>query len=444
MKREYLLAAGVVLATLLAALAILRWLAPGLLGVPADLQLVRVSAEAPPFFENVFRTGDKVGEDGYVLLDPLTRVRAPGLFPDMNGMGPNDVLGFRNRAVPHVADIIVVGDSQTYGNNALLEENWPSHMRAALGRKRPLVYNMSVGGWGAVQYLNMVKYAARLHPRIMVVAFYSGNDPLESFAFAYASPQWAFLRVDKALSASEAPKVAFPPPQSEWWSVEFTDGTRTVFTPKLRYASNDPGEPAVRAGYGVMREAARLLAEHAARADIKLVMTVIPTKELVYGKKVAETAAAPPSDYTRLVEAEAANIAAFAAAIAKLPGAVYVDVVGPLQDAALGREPLYPEDINGHPFAAGYRVIGAEIARAVDALLPEPPTGLVAVRLDKDRYALNLVNDEGRWTVPDLEILAANGWRGIEPRQVEYRDIATLPAMGMLTQVDRRRFGPRQ
>ncbi len=444
MKKEYLLTASVVILTLLLAVGIIRWLAPGLLGMPADLQLVRVSKEVPPFFENVFRTNDKMGDDGYVLLDPLTRVRAPGLFPDLDGIGPNDVLGFRNRAVPNAADVVVIGDSQTYGNNALLEDNWPSHMRKALRGKLPVVYNMSVGGWGAVQYLNMLKYAYRFSPRVVVVAFYSGNDPLESFAFAYASDEWSFLRVDKALRPSDAPKVIFPAPQNEWWKVEFKDGTKTIFTPRLRYGANDRAEPAVGAGYGIMREVARLLAEQAKKANIKLVMTVIPSKELAYRKKVAELASPPPEDYARLLEAEAQNIAALAEAIARLPGAVYVDVIGPLQDAALGAEPLYPHDINGHPVAAGYRVIGNAVAKAVDPLLLERPTGLVALKFDKDSYVINLVNEEGVWKVRDQSILIANGWSESDtPRIVDYREIATLPAMGMLSQVDRRRFGPR-
>jgi lysophospholipase L1-like esterase len=354
------------------------------------------------------------------------------------------LLGFRNRAVPNVADIVVIGDSQTYGNNAWLEENWPSHMRNALGRKLPLVYNMSVGGWGAVQYLNMLKYATQLRPKVVVVAFYSGNDALESFALAYASREWAFLRVDAALRAADAPKVVFPPPENEWWKVEFNDGTRTVFTPRLRYSANDPSDPAVRAGYGILREAARLMAEHAQRANIKLVMTVIPTKELAYRKKVAGSASAPAQDYAQLVQAEAQNIAAFAAAIATLPGAIYVDVVGPLQEAALGSQPIYPDDADGHPIATGYRVIGKAIAQAVDPVLRDRPVGLVAYSVEHDKYSLSLINHEGVWRVSDLSLLTANGWgENLKIERVDYQDIATLPSMGTLSQVDRRRFGPR-
>ena len=44
--------------TLVLSLGLIRWLAPALLGVPSDLQLVQVSREVPPFFAGVFRAED--------------------------------------------------------------------------------------------------------------------------------------------------------------------------------------------------------------------------------------------------------------------------------------------------------------------------------------------------------------------------------------------------
>jgi len=115
MKKEWLLLSGIVTATLLLALLVIRWLAPGLLGIPTDLQLVQVSKTLPPFYEVVFN-GEDLQSGKFMLQDPRTRVRARQLYPDSFGMGPHDVLGFRNRAVPDVADIVTIGDSQTYGN----------------------------------------------------------------------------------------------------------------------------------------------------------------------------------------------------------------------------------------------------------------------------------------------------------------------------------------
>ena len=135
MKREWVLLLTSVTLTVVLALGLLRWLAPGLLGIPVDLQMVRVSEKLPPFFEGVFRIEDYQSPD-FILKDPYTSVRAKPLYPEINGMGPNDILGFRNRQVPNVAEVVVIGDSQTYGNNAILEQNWPSRMADQLGLAR--------------------------------------------------------------------------------------------------------------------------------------------------------------------------------------------------------------------------------------------------------------------------------------------------------------------
>ena len=128
MKKEWLLALGVTVVTVAIALGLIRLFAPQLLAVSRDLELVRASKEAPPFFDNVFRREDYEAQD-FIIQDPYVK-RAKPLVPEEFGMGPHDILGFRNRAIPNLADVVTIGDSQTYGNNALLADNWPSRMQA--------------------------------------------------------------------------------------------------------------------------------------------------------------------------------------------------------------------------------------------------------------------------------------------------------------------------
>jgi hypothetical protein len=269
MKKDWLLLLGTAVATVVLALLVIRWLAPQLLGVPKDLQLVQVRKQLPPFYEGVFRQGD-VRTQEILLQDPYTRIRGIPLLAEDFALGPHDILGFRNRAVPNVADVIAIGDSQTYGNNALLEDNWPSQLGRLLAPKHPIVYSMATGGWSAVQYLDIFTKAILFQPKVVVVAFYSGNDPLESFAMAYDIERWAALRPDPRLTGTEAPPVAFPPPESELWHVKFKDGCITTFSPKLRLASNMPDQPAVRAGYAIMRESARQISALAQSLNIGL------------------------------------------------------------------------------------------------------------------------------------------------------------------------------
>lgn len=434
--KEWLLLVGAVAVSAAVALAIIRWLAPQLLGVPMDLQMVRVSKEIPPFFSNVFREDDFRTRD-FLLNDPVTGVRGHPLYPDRGESGgPHDVLGFRNRGVPAVADIVVLGDSQTYGNNVPLEENWPSQI-AALSPARPVVYNMSVGGWGAVQYLEMFPKALALQPRVVIVALYSGNDPLESFAHAYGNERWTRLRVDSKLAASDAPKVKFPVPDDELWAVRFGDGVQTTFTPKLRLVANDRGHPAVRAGYRIMAEVCRQIAAVAQPAGVAVVFTVIPTKERVHAPKLAREKIPAPPEFAALVEMEKQNVDELVREIGGIKGARYADLVGPLQQAALGGAQLYPKTRDGHPRPAGYRLIAERLGAAADGLVPAPlrQRALVSVAVDGANLRPVLVTAGGVWFFLSESSARSCGWDPGKAQKVTLRDLAHLPRKGEISEV---------
>lgn len=441
---EWLLAAGVVVVTLVVALGLIRWFAPQLLGIPLDLQMVRVAKEVPPFFENVFRMEDIESRD-FLLKDPYTNVRGRPLLIDLTDLGPHDLLGFRNYHVPNIADVVTIGDSQTYGNGNVLDDNWPSQVRSRLHGDRIELYSMAVGGWSAVQYLNMFRYATALRPRVIVVAYYTGNDPDESVTAAYASDMWKAIRpVDKVDLSDKPPFPGFPSPPSENWEAQFKSGLKMTFTPALRLISNDTQYATVRAGYEIIENTARLMDAAAAQVGIGLVFTVIPTKELVYAERVRREALTPRPEYTRLVTLEQQNIDRLAQAFGQLKHGKYVDLVRPLQQAAFQSDALYPTIADGHPFAAGHRVIAQAMAPTVQTYLAASPRGLVGVSSDGDpaHAYLFVVNDEGVWRVPNRELLAANGWRVEQARIVNPRDIAALPLKGAISVVDRRRFGP--
>jgi lysophospholipase L1-like esterase len=440
-RKELTLLVVSTLLTLVAAVGLIRWLAPGLLGGPKDLELVRSSREVPPFFEGVFRAEHFQTLD-FLLKDPRTVNRPRPFHGEIAAVaiGPHDILGFRNRAVPAVADVITIGDSQTYGVNALLEDNWPS----ALARHVPdaTVYSMAVGSWGGVQYADMFMNAAAFRPRAVVVAFYTGNDPLDSFSVAYGSDQWRALRADPKLKASAGPAVAFPPPESEWWTPK-VGGAPMTFTPKLRLLNNE-AQPAVDGGYGVIRKAATVMAENARRAGFVAAMTIVPTKELVYAPRLAAEKVEPSADYRALIDAEQRRIEELKAYFATLPSTTYVDLVQPLQAAALKDRGLYPDSLNGHPLAPGYEVIGATVAAALAPGLPARVSGWVKVNQEQDGRSVQvfLVRDGVAWMFETNEMIAANGWRSVEPRAVDIRDIAALPKR-IVTEADPRRFGPR-
>lgn len=99
-KPEWLLAAAVVVGTTVLALLAIRWIAPHLLGLPVDLQLVQTSKAVPPFFDGVFRDEDYQADE-LLLPDPVTTIRFRPLLGADSGTGPHDILGFRNTGIPN-------------------------------------------------------------------------------------------------------------------------------------------------------------------------------------------------------------------------------------------------------------------------------------------------------------------------------------------------------
>lgn len=370
MPREWLLLIASVTATLVLGLLLVRWLAPELLGVPAipiDLRVVQVDDRVVPFYENVIRSDDfAVGS--HLLNDPYTGVRFKQFLPDVGGLGPTDALGFRNLAVPNRAAIIAIGDSQTYGTRVAIEETWPSRLGRAAGVTS---YTMAVGGWGAVQYLDMFLKSRVFRPRVAIVAFYTGNDPYESFRLAYSTEHWHFLRPDRSLSVEDLPPVKYPAPPEERWRVRFPDGFETGFQPALRLASQ-LDVPSVRAGWAIMADVARRIGRTAADYEVVPVFAIVPTKERVYAARIEAIGAPVDSVYAALVEAEARNVTRLLEVL-NAEGAITVDLLPALARAALDRAPVYPEDADGHPTATGHAVIAATLLPVVREALASSP-----------------------------------------------------------------------
>ncbi len=443
MKKNIILVITSTALTLIVALSIIRWFAPRLLGITPDLQLVRVAKKVPPFFDNIFREND-YNTDNFIISDPYIK-RAKPLYPDRIKEGPNDLLGFRNRQIPNVADIITIGDSQTYGNNAPLEKNWPNQSLKYLTDKSPTLYSMATGGWGAAEYLEILSKAKFFKPRIIIVAFYSGNDPLESFVQVYGRDYLSNLRPDPQLTANDAPELEFPVPISQCWPVMFRDGISTVFTPKVRHLSNN-NHPAAIAGWSIMENIAYEISKRAKKENIKIIFLILPTKELVYAKKVQEyynSSIKSKADYfisfkeqyLNLVRDEYNNIKRLAKSLEKNPDAIYVDVIESLQDAALKPQQLYPQSSDGHPLPAGYQIIAKALSPTISKLLPSKPEGGIVVNYGGDDIQVFLVRDGYLWNFSSKELFHKNGWRTNLLRSVSIRDIANIPFGGTISTV---------
>lgn len=434
MKKEWLLAIVSTLVTLLIAVALIRVYVPGLIGAIPGQAVVKLDRKVPAFYESIFRNKDYASKK-FLLNDPYTLVRAKPLMPSMQGMGPNDMLGFRNDRIPNVADIVVIGDSQTYGNNAPYKYNFPSLLEVYNADRYSSVYNMSTGGWGAVQYLYIALKARVFRPRVLIVAFYTGNDPLDSFRLVYGSDLWSALRPDKNLSVDMMPKVSYPVPKSEQWSVSFRDGVKTVFTPKLRLYSNQKNK-VTRAGYRIMADAAKHIVDVYQSSQTKVIFTIIPTKELVYYPKLQQENLPLNKFYMQLVANEKSNLDYLKSKINLLKTANYIDLVAPLQKIALTRTQLYPADMNGHPTAFGYAVIAKTLSTGISKLLPKRKKGLLALRTANNKMSYLFVRDGRYWIFSNKSVVKENGWDiNAEIPLLDPRTILSLDNMGYIDRV---------
>jgi GDSL-like lipase/acylhydrolase family protein len=330
----------------------------------------------------------------------------------------HDRLGYRNREVPAEAEIVAMGDSQTYGVGVEREEAWPQQLERLSGRR---TYNMGFSGWGPLQSLMVFDEGLAVHPRIVIAALYAGNDLADSFATVYRRGQFPDLRAsqDRTLAALAEADRADPwikkmnspvdldpkdkgrkPPRTPLeFAVQnsriiglalavqqafqraptaadeiitsqpdenhpaFDNGrVRTLFSPNYRLAALDLADPRIVEGERISLLALQRLREQSEARGIQFVVLLLPTKELVFKSVVSGTPLGASRAYSALVANEEMFWQRMRAALAD-QGIASIDTLPTLRDQ-LERGPApYPETTDAHPNAIGQGVI-AELVLA--------------------------------------------------------------------------------
>ena len=349
-----------------------------------------------------------------MILNPSDYLSVEMVPDDVLGAVPSastaangfDRWGFRNREVPESSDIVVIGDSHTYGNTATMEDSWP-YMLGRLSSRQ--VYNMGLGGYGPNQYFHLfTTRALKLRPRTIIVGLYMGDDFENAFLITYGLKHWAYLR---ALSTA---KVDFDiwgatPPTPSWhkkirvWlsrhsviyqlvfhgpllgrfqgevqikSVQALSDSATsltiparnileAFRPNGILRNLDQDNESIREG---MRITFKLLAdmnEISRQNHVQFIVAVIPTKETVFADDLEHNANIPLTDVLdkllaneRLARDETFKFLANS----KIQ---YVDTLPALRRAR--EHELYARTAaDMHPNRNGYRVIAEAVFEALN------------------------------------------------------------------------------
>src|SRR4030095_10174267 len=343
----------------------------------------------------------------------------------------HDANGFRNDSVPQHADVVVLGDSQTWGVNAERQDAWPQQLSKLSGRS---AYNMGMGGFGPAQYKALLPQALRLSPKIIVVGFYFGNDIYDAYHMAYQFEAHRYLRsgaagdlsvdtvgdksnlfwneekqfhatfgrtslaglslwlrehlaIGRLLNRTHlwpgAKDVDYEIDKS--WAGLHPDrgaicdlpGQETVFTTAYRLAGLDLDEPRIAEGLRISQELLSQMQIETEANHTKLIVLLLPTKETVYAR-AQNRKLKLDATYQKLVDMEA-RIRAAIIFTCQNKHISYVDALPQLTAALDHGERLYPTTTESHPNARGYFVIASAVKENLDRLDSPPCTGTITV-----------------------------------------------------------------
>lgn len=348
-----------------------------------------------------------------LLRDPVLRWRVE---PHSAG---HDAWGYRNPEVPESADIVTIGDSQTYGVGASATGSWPSWLSRLTGRS---VYNLALAGYGPLDYRALAETRAlELSPSIVVVGLYFGNDLMDAWRSAYTLDHWAFLR-----DPDWADDPARPPPPGSFEQVAepatWGRGSRLAplkqfmgehsvlyrmaglalsdliygYTVRQRAEEEDSNVDVVRYGGGEyltglnpgrrlrevdlddvrIREGLRItleslgaIHEACSKAGIDLVVVIIPTKISVFADFVREGHSPGFEETVRRLEQSERTAREETRAWLEEHGIPYVAVLDELRRRTADLR-IYPRSDDGHPTSDGYRVVAERIAERIDTSGP--------------------------------------------------------------------------
>ena len=344
--------------------------------------------------------------------DPRFGIRARPCVADV------DCRGFRNETAADTAEIVALGDSQTWGINAPRWSAWPQRLAKHLGLS---VYNMGTGGFGMVQHYLLLDQALRLRPKRLIVGLYLGNDLYDAYRIAYllpanhtlrrpmAPPEWQHDVLRARVAEIWKRRCTYTPNIRDSWLhwltrksatgrllAQFGLGNRalfrlgvawaqrnpdlgdvvdladiqTVFTPRYRLLALDRSEPRIEEGLRLSERLYREMDTRARAAGVSTLLVLLPTKESAYEEIMSSGGGQPSDTYRRLVTVEA-DVREELLRFCRSSNLNVLDVRPALSAALRGGSAMYPVTTDGHPNAAGYEAIASAVTKTLLPCLAE-------------------------------------------------------------------------
>lgn len=322
------------------------------------------------------------------------------------GTGGHDKWGFRNYSIEQETEIIAIGDSQTYGVSATFQESWPAHLSRLTNTK---VYNLALGGYGPLQYLQLLKSRAmEMSPKVVIIGLFLGNDLMDSFRLTYSNDAWnTYKNSSYEEIQSEKTEVT-----SNWKERRFLNGIRNwlaqhsvlyrlitqtiigdlvrknefrskapnvieleymrdnhLFIADAQFSALDRTSQQVQEGIRISKMAMREIKQVCQDNEIRLLVALIPTKELVFSDLFENQYQAKlPDSLMRLFDNEQ-EIRQDFIRLFEDEEIEYVDTLPALKLALTLGKDIYPVN-DGHTNGNGYKIIAEEIEKALK--LKEP------------------------------------------------------------------------
>ncbi len=304
--------------------------------------------------------------------------------PDFKAVHHTDANGFRNTDPwPTQADMVILGDSLTFGYGVEDRDSWP----AIIARTLPhlSVVNLGLIGAGPEQYVRVYEtFGTQLHPKVVIVGLYPDNDFWDAGLFAkwlksktggsymvwrnlgritpsdtgvrrLSKQSQSFLKQHSLLfNLTEHARNLYRSRHAPR-SLTLSDGTDMKLWPK-KFSSRARGSKAAQPEFQLVVQSLTRLQTLTTAQGAQLIILILPSKEHLYTPLLGETVPDPNLDLSNALEQLGIN---------------YLDLTPSFQSkVALGKALFF--GIDSHPNRNGYALIAAEALKHIKLKLTTP------------------------------------------------------------------------